>query len=165
MFIFDLKGETGLLQLCWGSTAESQVRVHGRLEELPLAWIVNSNLQVERSLRRPCSGLLCLWLLQEDLEVAFGPWFELDDIVLLMIDDVHVCNVEITGAELSHELGSVEAVRIVNPAAFLVEYRRLKSTICEVPLSHSRVTALVVALSGEEGMLKLGVVDGRAGLR
>jgi len=91
--------------------------------------------------------------------VALCPWFELDDIVLFVIDDVNISNVEITRAEFSHELSSIEAVRVIDPTALFVEYRWLECTIREVSLGHCRVAMLVITLPFEECMLYFLVVN------
>ena len=85
--------------------------------------------------------------------MALCPWFELDDIVLFVIDDVNISNVEIARAEFSHELSSIEAVRVIDPTTLFIEYRWLECTIREVSLGHCRVAMLVITLPFEECML------------
>lgn len=52
MILFYFKGKTGMLELCWSSSTQSQMRVHGRLCEFLLSWVIQTNFDVEGSLSR-----------------------------------------------------------------------------------------------------------------
>lgn len=48
-------------------------------------------------------------------------WLELDHVILLMVDNVNVRDVELAGAEFSHQFGPIKTIRVIDPAAFLVK--------------------------------------------
>lgn len=95
--------------------------VHRRLNKAFLVWIVDADFKVEGSFGWSLTHDLRLRLLKQYLKMALLFWFEFNNIVLLVVDDIHVCNVEVARAEFAHKLCPVKAVWVVDPAAFFVE--------------------------------------------
>jgi hypothetical protein len=98
--------------------------VHSRLKELLGLWVVNADLEVKRCLSGASKNLLGLWLLDEHFEDPGPSGFELDDVVLLVVDNEEISEVEFSSCELTHELYPVEVVGKVNPTTFLIEDSR-----------------------------------------
>lgn len=138
------------------------MRIHWRLDETLLQWVIHSDLEIERSLCRALTNNWRFWLLQQYLKVTLRSRLEFDDIILFMIDNIDIGYMEVTCAELSHELCPVEAVGIVDPSALLIENGRFQSSIREVSFGYSWVSLLVIFLSRKESMLHFGVVNYRA---
>jgi hypothetical protein len=84
-------------------------------------WVIHSNFKIKGSLSWTLTYDLRFWLLKQNLQMTKCFWLELDHVILLMVDNVNVRDVELAGAEFSHQFGPIKTIRVIDPAAFLVK--------------------------------------------